>query len=174
MRRGTGAPFALCLALAACGYQPLYASGDHARLHVRLARSFIADSVAADEVVSGVRDALARDGALAAGDGYPRVEVEVLRVDVAGEGIAEAPNGAPHARALEVAVTARAWVTSGSGAPMQEDTGDLRVTTVAAEEASALGEAVHHPEAVRAASRRAGRRLGERILGHPGPVDDAF
>ncbi|MEO6572310.1 MAG: hypothetical protein ABIP89_00630, partial [Polyangiaceae bacterium] len=74
--------------LSACGYRPLYSGAEAPRLHVTLARSVIADAIASDEVVSGVRATLAREGALAAGSGYPRVEVEVLRADERSEGVA--------------------------------------------------------------------------------------
>ena len=60
-----GAPWSLvtvfALGLAACGYQPVHgAFRDDARLHVVLASTQVADPIAADEVVAGVREALAR------------------------------------------------------------------------------------------------------------------
>ncbi len=80
-----GSLAALALALAACGYKPIAgaAGAGGERLHVVLASSNVPDAIASDEVVAGVRDELARAGALAAGDGYPRCEVEVLRADEA-------------------------------------------------------------------------------------------
>ena len=69
---------ALALLTAACGYHAVY-SGEQEHLRVVLRRSLVPDAVASDEVVSGLRETLAREGALAAGEGYPRVEVEVLR-----------------------------------------------------------------------------------------------
>ncbi|HEY8086996.1 MAG TPA: hypothetical protein VIF09_04105, partial [Polyangiaceae bacterium] len=69
-----------------CGYHAAYGAGG--RLHVHVVRSMVPDAVAADEVASGVREELAREGALEAGDGYPRVEIEVLREDEQSEGVA--------------------------------------------------------------------------------------
>src|ERR1700685_2659326 len=74
--------------ILSCGYQSVYAAGSPGRLHVKVVRSLVADAVAADEVASGVREELARAGALEAGEGYPRVEIEVLRADETSEGIA--------------------------------------------------------------------------------------
>src|SRR5687767_11954285 len=82
----------LALALAAapastaCGYRAVYGGAGGARLHVALVRSLVPDAVASDEVVAGVRERLAREGMLADGDGYPRIEVEVLRADEIAEG----------------------------------------------------------------------------------------
>ncbi|HEY6463174.1 MAG TPA: hypothetical protein VIY73_23555, partial [Polyangiaceae bacterium] len=76
----------LSLSLSACGYRAVYASGAPARLHVKVVASHVPDAIAADEVAAGLREELAKAGALAAGEGYPRVEVEVLRADEASEG----------------------------------------------------------------------------------------
>ncbi len=80
-----------------------------ARLHVKLVRTKITDSVASDEVTAGLREALARAGELEGGEGYPRIEVEVLRADEASEGIT-AGAAAPVARATDVGLAARAWI----------------------------------------------------------------
>jgi hypothetical protein len=179
------APRALAsLLLVGCGYHAVYGGGGGERLHVVLARGAVADAATADEVVSGAREELARDGALAAGDGYPRVEIEVTRLDEASDAIAAAgAPGAqvPAARTTEVGVVARAWLVRGAGADHERDTGDVRVlvaagATQAAEAtpsatASAV-DALRHEDALRAAGRRAGVRLARRILGEPAPVDD--
>ena len=60
---------------SACGYHLVY-GGQADKFHVVLTRSLVADAVASGEVVSGVREALAKEGALAGGDGYPRIEVD--------------------------------------------------------------------------------------------------
>jgi len=165
--------------LAACGYAPLYATppaGGAARLHVTLVHARVADGVADDEVVRGVRDALAREGALAPGLGYPRVEIEVLRADEASEGIADAA-GAPRARASAVGVVARGWIVRTKDGPMEADTGDVRAVVVSATPADdARGalplDALRHDDALRAAARRVGERVGRRILGHPVASDE--
>ena len=156
----------------------MYAAGPPGRLHVKLVRSLIPDAVAADEVASGVREELARAGALEAGEGYPRVEIEVLRGDETSEGVAAGASG-PVARGTGVAVVARAWVESGADAPPQADTGDMRAEeSIAVDELGAMGgpdpraSAFHHADALRAAARRLGRKLGARVLGQPAASED--
>ncbi len=174
----------LASALSACGYHAVYGGQSGERLHVALAHAPVASAVAADEVVSGVREELAREGGLAAGDGYPRVEVEVTRLDEGSDAIAAiGPPGAPLpvARATEVGVVARAWLVREAGGAQERDTGDVRVlldvgtTTASAATATASAAAVdafHHDDALRAAGRRVGIRLARRILGQPAPEGD--
>jgi hypothetical protein len=164
----------VCL-VSACGYQPVYGAQQGA-LHVKVVRSAVADAVAADEVASGVREELARAGALAPGEAYPRVEIEVLRADEASEGVQAGPAG-PVARAMGVAVVARAWVVSARGSEPQAATGDLRAEeTLAVDEAAAgpdpRASAFHHADALRAAARRLGRALGARVLGLPAASEE--
>jgi len=170
---------------AACGYHALRGGEAGPRLHVRLARSAVADATASEEVLVGLREELAREGALAPGEGYPRVEVEVLRADETSEGIAApsaalpaGPGGAPRARATEVGVVARAWVMVSEDAEPTRDTGDVRaMDAVAISGTGALPDPrtdeLHHEDALRAAARRLGGRLAARVLGHPAPSDEA-
>ncbi len=176
----------LALALAACGYHPLYGGEAPTRLHVALARSLVADAVATDEVLSGVREALAKEGALAAGDGYPRIEVEVLRSDEASEGIAapslalgSAAGGGARARATEVGLVARAYVVLGPGAAEERDTGDVRAMDLVASDVSMgvpdpKADAMHHSDALRLVARRLGERLALRVLGNPTASDEGI
>ena len=172
------------VAPVACGYHTVYGGEENERLRVVLARAPVADAVAADEVASGVREELARGGALAGGDGYPRVEIEVTRVDEASDAIAASgPPGArvPAARATEVGIVARAWLVRAERGEHERDTGDVRVfvatgATQASEatpSASAASlDAFRYQDALRAAGRRAGIRLGRRLLGEPAPAED--
>jgi hypothetical protein len=172
------------LLLVGCGYHAVYGGAGSERLHVFLARAAVADAATADEVASGAREELARDGALAAGDGYPRVEIEVTRLDEASDAIAVtgAPGAqVPAARATDVGVVARAWLVRGAGGEHERDTGDVRVLVAAgatqAAEATPSAtapavDALRHEDALRAAGRRAGVRLARRILGEPAPADD--
>jgi hypothetical protein len=168
------------VSLLACGYRPVYGTSAPVRLHVKVVRSAIADPVAADEVAAGMRDELAREGLLEAGEGYPRAEVEVLRADYASEGIA-ASGGAPLARATDFAVTARAWIVAASGAPPESDTGDVRGELVAALDVLGPGPGapvdlratvLHDADALRAAARRVGRTLARKLVGEPAATDD--
>ena len=166
-----------------CGYRAQYADAAGEKLHVTLVSARVADAIAGDEVVSGVRDALAREGALAAGQGWPRVEIEVLRADETSDAVAAGADDAPHARATEVGVVARAWIVRKEGASREADTGDVRAFDVVASPgvvgdanggtSTLVGESVRHDDALRAVARRVGRRIGMRVLGHPVSRDEA-
>ncbi|MCL2724506.1 MAG: hypothetical protein FWD69_08725 [Polyangiaceae bacterium] len=162
---------------SACGYHTVIgneASGE--RFAVVLASSNVADAIASDEVLAGVRDELARRGALATGNGYPRCEVEILRADESSEGIAASPNTdgrlLPMSRATRVSVVARAWVTPSPGASPLRDTGDTRAFETVAVAPNARAATFQHDDAVRAAGRRVGRILGARILGFPSSSEE--
>jgi hypothetical protein len=178
MARGVVAPVLLLTWVTACGYHAAYADGSGGRLHVKVMRSLVPDAVAGDEVAAGVRDELARGGWLEAGERYPRVEIEVLRGDEASEAIgASGAPAVPMARATDVGITARAWIVSAAGAAPERDTGDMRAEdTVAVDLASGMADpgvdALHHADALRAAARRLGRMLAQRLLGAPGPSED--
>lgn len=164
-----------CLA-PGCGYRAVYAAGAPERLHVMVVRSSVADAVAADEVAAGLREELATAGALEAGEGYPRVEVEVLRADESSEGVA-AGTGGPLARGTDVALVARAWVATGAGAEPVSDTGDVRAeetiaVDVAAGQPDPRASGFHHADALRAAARRLGHKLGARVLGLPAASEE--
>jgi hypothetical protein len=166
----------LTVVLAACGYHAVYGDRSPSKLHVVLVRTLVPDVVASDEVVAGLREELARAGALEPGRGFPRVEVEVLRADEASEGIAAGPSG-PVSRATDVGLAARAWIVRAEGAPPESDTGDLRTQETIAVDEAATGpdpraSAFHEADALRAAARRLGRRLGDKVTGQPSSSDD--
>ena len=161
---------------AACGYKPVYGGADIGRLHVKVVRSLVSDPLAADEVASGVREALALSGALESGEGYPRVELEVLRADASSEGIA-AVAGKPVSRGTDVGLVARAWITAAAGAAPTADTGDMRAEESITVDATGgipdpRADAFHHADALRSAARRLGRKLGARVLGEPAASEE--
>ncbi|MDP9150187.1 MAG: hypothetical protein M3O36_09640 [Myxococcota bacterium] len=169
--------------LTACGYRSIYGRAFHGpdgatRLHVKLVRTLVPDVIASDEVVTGLREELARGGALAAGDGWPLVEVEVLREDESSEGITVVGR-APYARAVDLGLVARAWIVRSAGAPPERDTGDLRaVDVVAAEWRGGLPAArervssFHTADGLRAVAHRLGRKLAQRLEGYAGTSEE--
>ena len=161
---------AALLAVSACGYEPVYAAHPE-HLHVKIVKVAVADAVAPDEVASGVREELARAGALEGGESYPRGAIEVLRADETSEGIAAGANG-PVARATGVAIVARAWIARGPDAEPEADTGDMRAEETIATDATARGSSFHHADALRAAARRLGHQLATRIMGLPAASED--
>ncbi|WP_394849459.1 hypothetical protein LZC95_18680 [Pendulispora brunnea] len=170
---------AVACSVTGCGYRALYAQPSEVRLSVVLVRARVADAVANDEVLSGVRTALAREGALAAGTGYPRMEVEVLRADEASEGIASATDATgtrvPQARATQIGVLARAWIVRAQNGSHEADTGDVRAFNVVESSGGTglVAESMRHDDALRAAARRVGQRLALRVLGHPVARDES-
>ena len=166
----------LLLAAASCGFVPVHGGAGAAPMHVVLSESKVPDAVASDDVLVGVREELARANALASGDGYPRCEVEVLRVDETSEGIAAVPGAdnrlAPQSRATRVGLVARAWVLRAPGADRERDTGDVRVLETVAVAPDARAAAFRHSDALRAAGHRLGNRLAARIMGLPAATDE--
>jgi hypothetical protein len=182
-RLGALAPFLLS---ASCGYRPVY-GGPVDRFHVVLSRSLVTDAVACADVVSGVREALAKEGALAGGDGYPRIEVEVLRADESSEGIAAPGDGGllasvsqgARARATEVGLVARAYLVRTPGGSEERDTGDTRAMDLVASDVTQgspdpRADLLHHEDALRLVARRLGERLALRILGAPTVSDEGM
>lgn len=160
------------LLAAACGYQPVHEARGDERLSVTLATSMVPDAAVTDEVLVGVREELAKNGALASSSAaYPRCEIEVLRADEASEGIT-AVDGQPNARATRVGIVARAWVVRAKDAPRERDTGDIRTMETVAVAQDARAATFRHSDALKAAGRRAGRRLASRVMGLPAASDD--
>jgi hypothetical protein len=164
----------LCCALS-CGYQAVYGR-EVLRLHVKVVRTIVPYAVASDEVVAAVREELALAGGASPGEGFPRVEIEVLRVDETSEGIAAGTSG-PTARANGVAVVARAWIVRDPGAAPESDTGDLRVQeSIAIDQIGGAPDpragGFHYASAVRAAARRLGHKIARRIGGLPAANED--
>ncbi len=158
------------LLLGSCGYRSVYATPSE-KLHVHLSKVAIADAAAAVEVENGAREYLSREGALAAGEGFPMLEIDVLRVDESSEGIAATPAGTPRARSTRLGILGRAIVVPRDGAAAVVDTGDVRASDLATVPADPATELTGRADALRAIARRLGQRLAARALGHPEPTE---
>lgn len=156
------------IAISACGYHSMNAGAGDEHYAVVLASTNVPDVVASDEVVAGVREELAKAGALTAGESYPRCEVEVLRADEAADAIGVA-NGQLDAHATRVGVVARAWIVRSAGGPRERDTGDVRAMDMAATAPDAKTATFQNLDTMRAAGRRVGHSVGARLLGIPAP-----
>ena len=157
---------------SACGYEPVYATErPEVRLTVQAAPYGTPNLEAVAATVSGVRRSLSSAGVLRPGDGYPRVMVEVVRVDERAAGVValEASNGAeqPSARAASLGVVGRAWVEEVERGPRTRDTGDVRRTATYAVGSTTLSEQPRYEVALRSAGHALGQALGRRILGEP-------
>lgn len=165
-------PWALLLitGLSSCGYTPAYAERrPDTRLSVVAEASLAPGAELVDALMSGARAELSAAGVLASGGGYPRLKVQLLRVDEGPLAVGMTPGtAAPLGRGTTVGVTARAWVVNQVEGTPQAETGDVRRLA----HYQPLGEdpradALRRQEAVRIAAREVGRALGRLILGYP-------
>ena len=167
--------FIAFLQLEGCGYRPAYeARAEAERLSVAPADPKAPRSGVVHAALAGARSELSRAGQLASGTGYPRMVVEVLRIDEQSSGVAAPPPApgetrTPLARGSAVGVLGRAWVEQKPGGPALRDTGDMRRVETYGGGPDSVLESMRHDEAVRAAARHLGRGLARRILGEPEP-----
>jgi hypothetical protein len=167
---------AVSSSLAGCGYAPAY-GGQYAseRLCVVPAPPKVSDPDALQAALTGARSELSRAGALRTGGGYPRMVVELLRIDELSSGIAAVPaqpgaGAMPLARGENIGVVGRAWVQGAPGAEPTRDTGDVRRVEHAAGEQDPRVDALARDGSVRAAAGELGRALARRVLGEPEPT----
>jgi hypothetical protein len=151
---------------SACGYHSALDRPPERRLAVVAAPFATPHAEAVQEVLNGVREELARAEALGS-SGFPRVVVEVVRVDELPAGI-QAPGGeTPLGRGASLGVTARAWVEEREGSPAGLDTGDIRRVETVGQGADSVASGLAAIDAIRASARRVGRALALRILRMP-------
>lgn len=166
------------LFLAGCGYHAVAGRAAPAeRFAVVLSHTNVPDVVASDEVLAGVREELARTGALRPGDAYPRCEIEVLRADEVSDGVAAVRDpshgGAlqPVARGTRVGIVARAWIVREKDGPRERDTGDVRALDEIAAAPDARAASFQYADGMRAAGRRLGHQLGAHLVGLPSTTE---
>jgi hypothetical protein len=168
LRAGTWAG-ALFWCLTGCGYQPVYGGGDGHGFEVVTGRVATASFEAGPEVAAGVRSELGPAGAL--GSGFPRVVVEVLRIDERSTGVRTVADGTPLARGAEVVVVGRAYVLDRAEAVPSRDTGDMSRAAQFAAGTTPTADAAARSRAVRDAARELGKALGRAVLGLPEPME---
>jgi hypothetical protein len=155
-------------ALLGCGYQPVYGASAQ-RYEVVAGRSGSASFEALSAVTAGVRSELGAAEAL--GSGFPRVVVEVLRVDERSIGVRAAAGATPLARGSEIVVVGRARVLAAADAAPAFDSGDMSRSVQFAAGTSATADAASRSRAVRDAARILGQALGRAVLGLPEPQE---
>lgn len=159
--------------LGACGYQPLYApSTPSAAISVGVGQVLIPEPMAAQAALSGARSELARAGRLAAGDSFPRLAVDVLRVDEVSRGI-HVKSGVPVAGGMGVAVVVRGRLLAAEAQEPELDTGDVRRAVALTGDADPRADSASFDQALRSAAERAGRATARIALGIPEPNDEA-
>jgi hypothetical protein len=156
-------------ALAGCGYEPAYGHPDH-RYGVSLGTYSTSSFEAASAATDGARSELGAAQAL--GEGFPRVVVEVLRVDERSIGVRTAAGASnPLARGSEIVVVGRALVEAKEGAAPIFDTGDMSRAAQFASGTSPTADAAARSRAVRDAARQLGKALARSVLGIPEPAE---
>jgi hypothetical protein len=151
-----------------CGYRPVYGGTGGPRYEVVTGRVATSSFEAAEQAAAGVRSELQPAGAL--GSGFPRVVVEVLRVDERSIGVSSMGN-TPLARGTEIVVVGRAHVLERSDAAPSHDTGDLSRAAQYAAGSSPAADSAARSRAVRDAARSLGKALGRALLGLPEPAE---
>lgn len=151
-----------------CGYHPAYGGQrPEARLSIAVAPSRAPESGALAAVTTGLRAELSRAGVLGPGGGYPRVVLELVRVDERGTAqlLTDAQSGGlPLASGALVGVTARAWVENANGS-VERDTGDVRRTAAFGSRTDPGLDSAQREAALANAGRAVGEALGRRVMG---------
>lgn len=162
--------------LFSCGYEPVHgALSPSTTLSVVLATQRAPHLRTATQVGAAIRRELSRHHLVAGGEGYPRVEYEVLRVDERSAAISQVNElSPPLARGSAISVVVRAWVVEAPGGPRTRDTGDIRRVARFATQSSAGASREQYEAAISAAASRAGEAAAKRVLGEPVPADQAF
>ena len=159
----------LLVASAGCGYQPVYGRAAATHYEVVKGRTATSSFEAADAAAAGVRSELAAARAL--GQGFPRVVVEIVRVDERSIGVRSMGNNEPLARGSEIVVVGRALVLAGADAAPSRDTGDMSRSAQFASGPTPSADAAARSRAVRDAARSLGQALGRAVLGLPEPSE---
>ncbi|HEU4407554.1 MAG TPA: hypothetical protein VFS43_19970 [Polyangiaceae bacterium] len=161
----------LSATLAGCGYRPLRSlPAAPGELSVTAAPSQVPDVTLVGDAVYGAQVALAREARLGGG-AYPRLVVELVRVDERSSGVRDV-GGQPLARGVSLGLLGRAWVLDAPDATARFDTGDVRVVTDVAAEADLRVDTLRRDDALRSLARRLGEALAGRVLGLPTPLDE--
>jgi len=157
---------------AGCGYHPVYARPTDQRLSVELGQVLIPEPLAAQSAASGARAELAAAGLLGSGSEFPRLVIDLLRVDEVSRAV-HVEAGRPVAGGTSIAVVARGRVFDRDSQDPSLDTGDVRRAVQEAGDADPHVDSIAYDEALRSAAERAGRAVARAALSIPEPLDEA-
>jgi hypothetical protein len=155
-----------------CGYRPVYSLPASQRLSVQLGQILIAEPLAAQSAASGARAELAAAGLLGRDLEFPRLVIDVLRVDELSRAI-HVEAGHPVAGGMSIALVIRARVFAADSQEPTLDTGDLRRAVQEAGDSDPHVDSAAYDVALRSAGERAGRAAARSALGIPEPADEA-
>lgn len=159
------------VSVAGCGYHSVYGRAATERLSVQVGQVLIPEVAAAQAATSGVRSELASAGALASGTQFPRLVLDVLRVDELSRGV-HVQADQPRAAGMSIAVTVRGRIFQNENQEPRLDTGDVRRSVQLTGDSDPRADSAAYDVALRAAAERAGRAVGRLALGIPEPSDE--
>ncbi len=139
---------------------------------VQVGQVLIPESVVAEATAHAARAELAAAGVLSTGSNYPRLVIDVIRVDELSRGIYQ-ENGQPRASGMSIAVVARGRLFDAEGQEPIVETGDVRRAVQVAGDADPRSDSAARDDALRAAAERAGQAIAKISLGLPEPADEA-
>jgi hypothetical protein len=157
---------------SACGYRSVYAQPASQRLSVQLGQILIPEPLAAQSAASGARAELAAAGLLGHGAEFPRLVIDVVRVDEVSRAI-HVEAGHPVAGGMSIAVVIRARIFAADGQEPTLDTGDVRRAVQETGDPDPHIDSAAYDVALRSAAERAGRAAARAALGIPEPNDEA-
>jgi hypothetical protein len=159
-------------AVAGCGYLSVFSSPSAAETLTVEAAPFAApDLGAVQAALAGARAELSRAGQLRSGDAYPRLMLELVRIDELPAGMVSS-SLAPVGRGSNVGVTGHAWVLERDGGERLRDTGDVRRVETVAQDGTPVPDSVAFAMAAHSAAREVGAALARRAMGAPEPSVD--
>jgi len=158
--------------LTSCGYHSVYGQSTSEPLSVQVGQVLIPEPLAAQAAASGVRSELAAAGVLANGGQFPKLVLDVLRVDELSRGI-HVQAGQPHAAGMSVALTVRGRVFQAENQEPRFDSGDVRRSVQLTGDSDPRADSAAYDAALRSAAERAGHAVARMALGIPEPNDEA-
>ena len=155
-----------------CGYRSVYAQPAGQRLSVQLGQILIPEPLVAQSAASGARAELAAAGLLGPGSEFPRLVIDVLRVDEVSRAI-HVEAGHPVAGGMSIAVVVRGRVFAADNQESTLDTGDVRRAVQETGDSDPHIDSAAYDVALRAAAERVGRAVARAAQGIPEPGDEA-
>jgi hypothetical protein len=154
-----------------CGYRAVYGPRANSPIAVGIGQILVPETGAAQAALSGARAELAAAGRLADGSVFPRLAIDLLRIDEVSRGI-HVQTGQPAASGMGIAVVVRGRLLPGAEQEPTLDTGDVRRAVQLSGDADSRVDSAAYDQAVRAAAERAGRAAARIALGIPEPSDE--
>ncbi len=155
-----------------CGYRSVFPRTDERAFAVQIGQNLIPEPLVAETAAHAARAELAAAGALAEGSTYPRLVVDVLRVDELSRGVYK-QGDQPRAGGMSIAVVVRGRIFEAQGQEPSADSGDVRRAAQLAGDAEPRADSTARDDALREAAERAGIAVAKIALGRPEPEDEA-